>query len=300
MALTCEGRARHESQGSAGTLIASGARRWPKRLGKYDLVRYLNAGGMGIVFEGTSRVSGLAVAVKFMDPDAVYPQKEERFSREIIALRLLRHEHVVRLMDFGHTEDGLRYLVMEYVSGWTLSELIARQGALSARRALAILRQLCGALAEAHALGIAHRDLKPSNVMLQARLQAGDRIKLIDFGLARLPGTCAEHARGSPGLFVGTPGYAPPEAWANANACGARGDVYGIGLIARHLLTGAPPPDLVDAAAHDRCRLVDELGRCTPAWLVHIVARCLAIEPEGRFADASEVLRALPATWPSA
>lgn len=281
----------------APTLVAGPRRqrRWPKQVGPYALVRYLNAGGMGLVFEGQSRISGLPVAIKFMDPDALYPQKEERFAREAIALRALRHEGIVRFMDFGQTGDGLRYLVMEYVAGWTLSDLVARQGALPPQRALSLLRQVCEALAEAHAMGIAHRDLKPSNVMVQRRVQGDEAVKLIDFGLAKLPGASAEADPSSPRLFVGTPGYAPPEVWSSSDACEVRGDVYGVGLVAHHLLTSAAPPDPVETVVNNSRRLLDELRSRAPDWLVSVIARCLSIDPLARFADARELLRALPA-----
>ena len=292
---------RRSAGASAPTLVArspaQSARRFPARAGAYQLTRFLNAGGMGVVFEARHRFGGERVAVKFMDPDAHYPNKDERFSREIVALRSLRHDGIARFVDFGRTSDGLRFLVMEYVPGETLSELTAREGALPLRRCVALLRQLCGALAEAHAAGVAHRDLKPSNVMV-ARAGTSERVKLIDFGLARLPDAVGASEACSPGIFLGTPGYAPPEVWSRTGVLGARGDVFAIGLIAHHLLTGCRPPDPVETLVHNCRRLIEDLKTRTPSWCVALIARCLSSDPGMRFADAGALLRALPVAHP--
>jgi serine/threonine protein kinase len=286
-------------EAEAPTLVArSGtreAREWPRRAGAYELTRFLSAGGMGMVFEARHRFDGARVALKFMDPDAHYPHKDLRFSREIIALRALRHENTARFVDFGRTLQGLRFLVMEYVAGVTLGDLVARGGPLPARRALSLLRQLCGAVAEAHAAGIAHRDLKPSNVMVTSRVRHADWIKVIDFGLVRLPGADSRLETTVPGIFLGTPGYAPPEVWSRTGIVEARGDVYGIGLIAHHLLTGCSPPDPVEALVHHSHRIISDLERYVPARLISVIARCLSNDPNARFADAGQLLQALPA-----
>jgi eukaryotic-like serine/threonine-protein kinase len=286
-------------EAEAPTLVARSGRRkpreWPKRVGAYELMRFLSAGGMGLVFEARKRFAGQRVALKFMDPDAHYPHKDERFSREISALRMLRHENTTRFIDFGRTHDGLRFLVMEYVPGITLGELVARAGALPTPRALSLLRQLCAAIAEVHAAGLAHRDLKPSNVMVMSRVRRADWIKVIDFGLVRLPEANGSMDTTMPGLFLGTPGYAPPEAWSRAAPIDARGDVYGIGLIAHHLLTGCPPPEPVETLAHHSRRIIADLERYVPPRLITPIARCLSNDPMARCADAGELLRELPA-----
>lgn len=269
-------------------------RLWPRRAGAYELTRFLSAGGMGTVFEGRHRWSGERVALKFMDPDAEYPHKEARFSREIVALRTLRHENTARFVDFGRTREGMRFLVMEYVPGVTLGELVAREGAVPARRALLLLRQLCGSIAEAHAAGIAHRDLKPSNVMVTTRVRRADWIKVIDFGLVRLPRVTQGEDSTLPGIFLGTPGYAPPEVWSRTKVAEARGDVFGIGLIAHYLLTACAPPDPVEMLVHHSKRAIADLERHAPARLVPLIARCLSNDPSARFADAAELLGSLP------
>jgi serine/threonine-protein kinase len=286
-------------EAEAPTLVArSGSREpraWPKRAGAYELVRFLAAGGMGMVFEARHRYGGHRVALKFMNPDAHYPHRDERFSREIVALRMLRHENTARFVDFGRTRAGLRFLVMEYVSGVTLGELVANEGALPTRRALLLIEQLCGALAEAHAAGIAHRDLKPSNVMVTTRVRRADWIKVIDFGLVKLPDANASLDATAPGIFLGTPGYAPPEVWSRRTMVAARADVYGIGLVAHHLLTGCAPPEPVETLVQNSRRLIADLERQVPARLVAPLARCLANDPDARFANAAELLRALRA-----
>lgn len=269
-------------------------RRWPRRAGAYELIRFVSAGGMGVVFEARHRFGGERVALKFMDPDAHYPQKEARFSREIIALRTLHHENTARFVDFGRTLDGLRFFAMEYVTGGTLADLVARSGPLPAPRALSLIRQLCGAMAEAHAAGIAHRDLKPSNVMVTTRVRRADWVKLIDFGLAKLPGVSPPGESTLPGSFLGTPGYAPPEVWSRGGVVEATGDVYAIGLVAHHLLTGCAPPDAVEALVDHSRRIVADLERYAPARLVPALARCLSTDPNDRFSDAGALARALP------
>jgi serine/threonine-protein kinase len=285
-------------EAEAPTLVARSGRRarrrLPRRAGAYELTRFIDAGGMGMVFEARHHLGGERVALKFMDPDAQYPDKEARFSREIIALRTLHHENTARFIDFGRTLEGLRFFAMEYIAGVTLAELVARDGPLPARRGLALLRQLCGALAEAHAAGITHRDLKPSNVMVTQRVRRADWIKLIDFGLAKLPGISPPDESAAPGIFLGTPGYAPPEVWSRAGVVEATGDVYAIGLVAHHLLTGCAPPDAVEALVHDSRRIIADLERYVPTRLVSVIARCLSSDPSARFADAGELARALP------
>jgi eukaryotic-like serine/threonine-protein kinase len=285
-------------EADAPTLVArsrtAAPRRWPRRAGAYELTRFISAGGMGMVFEARHRFGGERVALKFMDPDARYPQKEARFSREIIALRSLHHENTARLLDFGRTIDGLRFFAMEYLEGVTLADLVTQSGPLPARRALSLLRQLCGAMAEAHGAGIAHRDLKPSNVMVTTRVRRADWIKVIDFGLAKLPGVSPPGESTVPGIFLGTPGYAPPEVWSRAGAVEATGDVYAIGLIAHHLFTGCAPPDAAEALVHNSRRVIADLERYAPARLVSVIARCLCTEPSARFADAGALALALP------
>jgi serine/threonine-protein kinase len=185
---------------------------------------------------------------------------------------------------------------MEYVPGMTLGELVARGGPLPVRHALSLLGQLCGAIAEAHAAGIAHRDLKPSNVMVMSRLRRADWIKVIDFGLVKLPGANTSLDTTLPGIFLGTPGYAPPEVWSRSGLVEARGDVYGIGLIAHYLLTACAPPDPVETMVHNSRRIIADLERHVPVRLLSPIARCLANDPCARFADAGALLRALPAS----
>jgi eukaryotic-like serine/threonine-protein kinase len=178
---------------------------------------------------------------------------------------------------------------MEYVNGIALSELVAREGAQSVERTLCLLGQICGSLAEVHGLGMAHRALKPGNVMLSWRGEARDWIRVIDFGLVKLPpalgGVGALAAE--EGVF-GTPGYAPPEAWTRAERVGERGDVYAIGLIAHFLLTGEAPPASEGAPRSHRA-----LEACAPAWLVDVLKRCLHADPARRYAHGKQLLGAL-------
>ncbi len=213
------------------------------RLGPYRLVRLLARGGMGAVFVGEHEVMRRTVALKvLLAGDGAGPEEVERFLREARTAAKLSHPNVVPIFEVGE-EEGLQFLTMELVDGPSLRALIRDEGPLEARRALALVAQVAGAVAAAHAEGIVHRDLKPENVLVAE----GDVAKVMDFGLAK------EVDDGGAGLTVsgallGTPAYMAPEQAAGEEA-GPLADVYGIGAILYECLTGRPPfqgPTLVN------------------------------------------------------
>ncbi len=266
---------------------------WPAAAGAYQLGPLISTGGMGVVFEAWHLETVRRVAVKFLAPRSQYPNAAVRFSREIFALRTLKHPHTVRLESWGRSETNQQWLAMEYVDGISLAQLVVYEGAQSVKRTLELLRQICGSIAEVHQLGMAHRDLKPANVMLTVQDHGRDWIKVVDFGLVKLPAELTAQPITVEGTLLGTPGYAPPEAWVSCEQVGMRGDVYGIGLIGFYLLTGRDPPDATDTCAEDSLAMIAELRERAPRWLVNVLARCLAQEPARRYADASELRRAL-------
>ncbi|MET0410348.1 MAG: serine/threonine-protein kinase [Polyangiaceae bacterium] len=266
---------------------------WPAAAGAYQLGPLINTGGMGVVFEAWHRETVRRVAVKFLSPRSQFPNAAVRFSREIFALRTLKHPHTVRLESWGRSEANQPWLAMEYVDGFSLAQLVTYEGAQSVKRTLELLRQICGSIGEVHELGMAHRDVKPANVMLTIQDHGQDWIKVVDFGLVKLPDELTAQPITLAGTLLGTPGYAPPEAWVSCEQVGLRGDVYGIGLIGYHLLTGRDPPDATEQRAQDSVAMVAELRERTPRWLVNVLARCLAQQPEQRYADANQLRRAL-------
>jgi serine/threonine-protein kinase len=238
--------------------------------------------------------------VKFIRPDlAAHPATAARFAREVQAVTGLTHANTVRVYDYGRAEGGPFYYVMEYLDGPTLEELVRQAGPLPPGRAVYLLRQLCGALTEAHAAGLVHRDLKPGNVIVAALGGQRDVAKLLDFGLVQ--DLCADAADRltRTGTVLGTPAYMSPEQAAGESALDARGDVYSLGAVAFFALTGQPPfrgktlGQLLAAHRSEPPPALAGLRPDVPADLAAVVARCLAKEPHDRFQSAADLDRAL-------
>lgn len=273
----------------------------PSEIERYRLGRLISAGGMGVVVEGTEEATGRRVAVKFLAPRDFYRHARLRFWREVFALRSLRHPNTVRIEDWGVSNEDRPFLVMEYLDGVSLQQLVDIEGPQSAKRVLGILQQICGSIGEAHALGMAHRDLKPGNAMLTMDEQGHDLVKVIDFGLVKLPALADSLTVA--GEVMGTPGYTAPESWGGSETTSLgrprretdylRSDVYGIGLIGYHLLTGEQPPEPEELLERGNAPLLAGLRQCAPEWLVRVLKRCLYGNPSRRFADARSLLTAL-------
>jgi serine/threonine-protein kinase len=272
-----------------------------RMLGQYRLKRLLGAGGMGEVYLAEHVLLKRPCAVKLIRPErAGDPTTLQRFEREARATAALTHPNTVEVLDYGHAEDGTFYYVMEYLSGLTLGQLVERHGPLPPARSVHLLRQVCGALSEAHAAGLIHRDIKPANVIVCQRGGAHDVVKLLDFGLVRTPrlggegGTLTQE-----GTIAGTPAYMSPEQAAGRAGLDGRSDLYGLGAVAYFLLTGQPPfvrdSAVQTLAAHLGEPVVapDRHRPDVPADLQAVVLRCLEKDPARRFADAEEVSQAL-------
>jgi serine/threonine-protein kinase len=214
----------------------------------------------------------------------------------------LTHPNTVQIYDYGHAQDGTFYYVMEYLPGMTLEELVRREGPLPPARAVHFLRQVCGALKEAHGRGLIHRDIKPGNVMVCERGGIPDVAKLLDFGLVLAPESESDGGRLTrDGAITGTPAYLSPEQAGGQEKVDARSDIYSVGALAYFLLTGQPlfpgRSGVKVLAAH----LYEEPERLSarrpgvPADLEAVVLRCLAKAPEGRFPDVDSLDRALAA-----
>ena len=255
-----------------------------------EILELLGCGGMGAVYRARQRELDRIVALKILPPGAgAGPAFAERFAREAKALARLNHPGIVAIHDFGRA-DGLYYFLMEFVDGVTLRRLL-EGGRVSPREALAIVPQICDALQYAHDQGIVHRDIKPENILLDR----GGRVKVADFGLAKLVGTGSEPVAkaGSgaasstltdAGKIMGTPAYMAPEQAEHPADVDHRADIYALGVVFYQMLTGELPPKPLQPPS----RKVQ-----TDVRLDEVVLHALEQEPERRYQQASQVKTAV-------
>jgi serine/threonine-protein kinase len=276
------------------------AERRAEQIGQYALKRKLGAGGMGEVWLAEHALLKRPCAMKFIRPNlAADPETAASFAREVQAVTGLTHINTVRVYDYGRAPDGAFYYVMEYLHGPTLEKLVRETGPLPPGRVVYLLRQVCGALAEAHAAGLVHRDLKPGNVIVAALGGQRDVAKLLDFGLVQdLTADAADRLTRS-GTVLGTPAYMSPEQAAGESAVDARGDVYALGAVAFFALTGRPAFQgkslglLLAAHRSEAPPALTDVRPDVPADLAAVVAHCLAKDPNDRFPSAADLDRAL-------
>jgi serine/threonine-protein kinase len=270
-----------------------------RQLGKYHLREPIGAGAMGVVYLAEHRCLKRPCAVKLIRPDSAGdPRALARFEREVRLTATLSHPNTVEIYDYGRTPDGTYYYVMEYLPGLSLEDLVERHGPLPPGRAVYLLRQVCGALREAHSVGLIHRDIKPSNIIAARRGGMDDVAKLLDFGLVRTTAAPAAELSAE-GLILGTPLFMSPEQAMGDRQLDERSDIYSLGAVAYYLLTGRPPFDqgsgMAVLMAHARDPVIPPSRIITgiPADLERVVLRCLAKHPADRFADAESLERAL-------
>ena len=214
--------------------------------GKYRIKSKLGAGGMGTVYRATRLLIGDVVAIKILHSEQKDPKAAERFRREAQASARLKHLNAVTIYDFGVTDDGLQYLVMDLVEGETLRHIIKQQGPLSPSAAAEIVSQVCGALDEAHRLNIIHRDIKPDNIVVNV-MASGLRVKVLDFGIAKLRDDAAGNLTQTGSIF-GTPHYMSPEQCLGEELDG-RSDIYSLAVVLYEMLTGILPFNSPTASA---------------------------------------------------
>jgi serine/threonine-protein kinase len=277
-----------------------------RQLGAYKLVRPIGRGAHGEVWLARHAALKRDVAVKILRPEVRDPLGIARFTREAQATSELAHPNTVRVFDFGGTEDGLWYYVMEWLDGETLAGLVEREGPLEPRRAARLAQQAARALGEAHARGIVHRDVKPSNLFVTTLGGERDFVKVLDFGIARLVRSdrAAQTSLTGEGSLIGTPAYMSPEAIQQGDVR-ASADVYALGAVLYFMLVGRPPFATEDAgafsvlAAHLTAAPLPpsaRLGRPLPADLEAIVLRCLAKNPGERYPDGATLAAVLAAS----
>ena len=270
-------------------------------LGHYRLVEKLGEGGMGEVWRARHQLLARPCAIKLIRPELLGQSKRElaieRFRLEARTIARLTSPNTVRLYDFGVGETGGFYFVMELLTGMDVASLVERFGPLPPERVVAVLRQVCRSLAEAHAEGVLHRDIKPQNLFLCRLGLEFDVVKVLDFGLVKSLGAGAAQLT-TEGVLTGTPAYMPPER-VLGNAADARSDLYSLGCVAYWMLTGRTvfAGDPMAVMIH-HARTTPEppskvMGRAIAADLEQIVLACLQKEPDKRPASAAELWRQL-------
>ncbi len=270
-----------------------------KQLGQYRLIKPLGAGAMGEVYLAEHRMLKRPCAIKLIRPDrAGDPRVLARFEREVQSTARLSHFNTVEIFDYGRTDDGTFFYVMEYLPGLSLEDVVKRHGPLPAQRVIHLLRQTCQGLREAHAAGLIHRDIKPGNVFVAKRGGLYDVIKLLDFGLVKSVNENPSTRLSQEGGISGTPLYMSPEQARGQLDLDARSDIYSVGALAYALLTGRPPFDGATAMevmiAHVRDEVVWPSHYAdVPADLEDVVLRCLTKIPVDRFQDVESLEQAL-------
>lgn len=265
--------------------------------GAYRIEKRLKSGGMASVYlahdDGKDRLMAVKTLRRDLARNAVH---RDRFMREARAVQRIVHPNVVEIVGFGEDDDELVYLVMEYVAGRSLSELL-RQGPLPLSAALDIASQCADALGQAHRVGVVHRDLKPENILIVQTPTRNDFVKILDFGIAKI--FDVPSLTGSQQIF-GTPGYIAPE-YIQGTGMDGRADLYSLGVILYEMVTGALPFDyeypgdllvkhITDAPIPPGARCDD-----VPPVIERFVLRCLAKNPDERFRDAAHFLHELAA-----
>jgi serine/threonine-protein kinase len=267
-----------------GTIIA----------GRYVIEALLGVGGMGSVYRARHQFIGRDVALKFLDPSLTKNERlRKRFLGEARAANQINHEHIIDITDFGETEDGIVYMVMEYLEGVTLEDEIEK-GPLELRRALRIVLQIALGLGRAHELGVVHRDIKPGNIHLSRRGSQRDFVKILDFGVARI-----EHDARITGqnMIVGTPEYIAPEQIRSA-APTPKSDLYSLGCLLFEMVTGKIPFEgkttvLLVKHINEPPPTPSSINAGIPPEVDALVLRLLQKKPDDRHRDAYHLVQEL-------
>jgi serine/threonine-protein kinase len=269
--------------------------------GKYRIEERLNEGGMGTVYRATHVLMEKTVAIKVLRPSLAADEKiVARFSREARAASRISHPNALSVTDFGEDENGIVFLVMEFLSGRTLKQLIREDGPLPLQRVVEITRQIGDALHAAHTQGVVHRDLKSDNIMLVDTM-AGDHAKVLDFGIAKInePEGNRDSELTAPNLVIGTPQYMSPEQCSQDSPIDARSDIYSLGVILYEMLVGHVPftadsPTMVMMKhLQEPVPSVLEERSDLPASMGRVIARAMAKLPANRYQNVAELIEDL-------
>lgn len=264
---------------------------------RFRVERLIAAGGMGFVYMATDLEQQQLVALKIMrsslqrDPVAI-----ERFKREVRTIKRLMHPNTIELIDYGVTEDGFMFLVMEWLHGKDLREILRIKRHLSPITATRVALQVCWSLSEAHMKGIIHRDLKPENIFIMHNPGPHLRIKVVDFGLAKVvsgPESAEQITRG--GVVCGTPEYMSPEQ-AKGEKLDGRSDVYALGCVMYAMLEGDAPfrgKKALDVAMMHINNPFPQMNDNVPPMLRDIIRKCVEKKSSARYQDVNELAFAL-------
>ena|GEM_PF-1239988 len=295
----------HEATGGGAATVVDGDPLVGRVLdGKYEILARLGAGGMGAVYLARRVLIGDEVALKVLHAKFVNDETlVERFRREARAAAQLHHPNVVTIHDYGEARgaEGFAYIVMELVRGESLRDLLRREVKLDVRRAVSIMRDVCAGVAAAHRRGIVHRDIKPDNVIVVPADEDSptERVKVVDFGIAKLRDMAADNTLTAAGTVVGTPFYMSPEQ-CKGEHLDARADVYSLGALLYEMLAGEPPftaPTLTGIIIKHISEPPPAIPQSlhVPAALQAAITRSLSKDPAGRQADAAEFAREIQA-----
>lgn len=266
--------------------------------GKYRIEAKLSEGGMGAVYRGTHVLMDKTVAVKVLRPSLAADEKiVARFSREARAASKIAHPNALSVTDFGEAENGIVFLVMEFLDGRTLKDVIRDEGPMPLERVVDIMRQVADALKAAHDQGVVHRDLKSDNIMLLST-GVGEHAKVLDFGIAKInePEGAPNSELTAPNLVIGTPQYMSPEQCSQSSEIDRRSDIYSLGVILYEMLVGHVPftgesPTIVmlKHLQEPVPSVLDERDDVPPA-IGHVISRAMAKLPENRYQDITDVM----------
>lgn len=267
--------------------------------GRYNLERRLGQGGMGIVYKGRHIFLKTQHAIKIILPDLVGndPNLVTRFRQEALAAAAIRHQNIIAVTDFGVVRGTMPFLVMEFVQGKSLQEVMSEEGAMGPVRAFEIMQPICNGIAAAHRQNIVHRDLKPLNVMLQDGLTVAEGAKILDFGLAKIKSgeLLGSFVAAQTTGLMGSPFYMAPEQWSDEPP-DARADVYSLGVMLYQMLAGDVPfkggsiPAIMKKHLTEEPPSFSSRGVEVPAQIEAVVRHALEKEPEHRTPSAEEFI----------
>ncbi|MGI9471001.1 MAG: serine/threonine protein kinase [Rubripirellula sp.] len=291
--------------GVYGTHVINSVRREAfkaKQLGQYRLGEQLGSGGMGVVYRAEHVLLKRPCAIKLIRAENESDSRAiASFEKEVMATAKLTHWNTVEIFDYGHTDDGTFYYVMELLPGLSLDDLVQDQGPQEPARVVYLLRQLCDALDEAHSVGLIHRDLKPANIFVTHRGRQYDVAKLLDFGLVKEQRAPQGDDKKSNQTLSGTPLYMSPEQATSYDDVDARSDIYSMGCVAYFALTGKPPfvgenvMQILVSHAREEVPPPSTLSPYINSDLEACIMRCLKKRPEERFQSVTELASALDA-----
>jgi serine/threonine-protein kinase len=272
---------------------------------KYRVERVLGVGGMGVVVAALHLELDERVALKFLLPEGVAnAQVAARFAQEARAAAKIKSEHVARVIDVGRTPTGVPYMVMEYLDGEDLERVLEARGPLPVDVAVAYVLEASQAIAEAHSLGIVHRDLKPANLFLARRPNGPAIVKVLDFGISKTI-TPGQPQLTKTSAMLGSPLYMSPEQMSAGKTVDARADVWGLGVVLYHLVSGQRPfpgdtmPALVASILQSPPLPLEPIGVNVPPAFLSVMLRCLEKDPARRFPNVYELALALAGFAPA-